>query len=286
MPELPEVETVRRGLEQNTLRMEIVDGQVLYPRTIAHPSLPQDFLGGLRHTAFCAWQRRGKYLLGQLRKTASSLEGGRSSWLGVHLRMTGQLLWLDSDAALQKHTRVRLLFAGGQELRFVDQRTFGQMWWVAPDQTLEEVMTGLQRLGPEPFTDEFSVEYLWNTVRGRQRPIKTALLDQSLVAGLGNIYTDESLFLSGIQPMARCCDLSPEVVERLHGAILQVLSASLEAGGTSFSNFLAVTGVNGRYGGMAWVYGRQGQDCRHCGTTLERIKLGGRSTCFCPRCQQ
>lgn len=279
MPELPEVETVRRGLDQETCGHLLLSAEVLYPRTVAHPD-PTEFVARMQNVHLKTWQRRGKYLLGQLMSQMQP-----AGWLGVHLRMTGQLLWLHHDDALQKHTRIRLFFADQQELRFVDQRTFGQMWWVAPGIAPETVISGLQRLGPEPLSYDFSVSYLEQQLRTRRRPIKSALLDQSIVAGLGNIYADEALFVSGILPTTPCLKLTAPRVERLHTAIVQVLSASLEQGGTTFSDFRDVMGINGNYGGVAWVYGRAGQPCRTCGSSLKRMKLTGRSTHFCSQCQ-
>lgn len=287
MPELPEVETVRRGLNQRTLNQEIVGGDVLLPRTIAHPTSPIAFLAGLQGTAIAQWHRRGKYLLAELRQGSSPTELSQpAGWLGVHLRMTGQLLYLRQDEPLQKHCRVRLFFAGQQELRFVDQRTFGQMWWVPPDTKPEAVITGLQRLGPEPLSADFSAKYLALQLRDRHRPIKNALLDQMLVAGIGNIYADEALFLSKIKPKTLCSALKPRQVTALYAAIVKVLQDSIEARGTSFSNFRDVEGVNGNYGGVAWVYDRKGEPCRNCETPIERLKLAGRSAHFCPKCQR
>lgn len=283
MPELPEVETVCRGLNQLTLNRAIVGGDVLHDRTIALPLSVREFLEGLQGVAIQKWHRRGKYLLARLETHSQGSEGG---WLGVHLRMTGQLLWLDREEPLHKHARVRLFFEGDRELRFVDQRTFGQLWWVAPGMPLERAIAGLQKLGPEPFSAEFSVEYMTQWLQRRQRAIKTALLDQGLVAGVGNIYADEALFLSQISPVTLCADLSVKQIEGLRKAIAQVLQASIEAGGTTFSNFLNVRGVNGNYGGVAWVYNRAGEPCRVCGTVIQRQKLGGRSTHFCPQCQK
>jgi formamidopyrimidine-DNA glycosylase len=199
--------------------------------------------------------------------------------------MTGQLLWVHRDEPLHKHTRVRLFFGSKQELRFVDQRTFGKMWWVPPGVAVESIITGLQKLGVDPFSPEFTVEYLASKLQNRRRPIKTALLDQSVVAGLGNIYADEALFLSGIRPETLCINLKTEQIERLRSHIIQVLETSIAAGGTTFSNFLNIKGVNGNYGGGAWVYNRAGKPCRVCGTAIERIRLGGRSSHFCIQCQ-
>ncbi|MGB7441589.1 MAG: DNA-formamidopyrimidine glycosylase [Coleofasciculaceae cyanobacterium] len=281
MPELPEVETVRRGLNKLTLAQEIQGGDVLLERSIAHPLSVNGFLAPLKHVTITTWQRRGKYLLAQLTK----LDKSEAGWLGVHLRMTGQLLWLNQDEPLQKHARVRLFFPDGKELRFVDIRTFGKMWWVPPREAPENIITGLKRLGPEPFSPEFSTEYLVSKLQNRQISIKTALLDQALVAGVGNIYADEALFLAGVMPKTPCGALQTEQIDGLRIAIIQVLQKGIDSGGTSFSNFLNVLGVNGNYTGLAWVYGRRGQPCRVCGTPIERLKLGGRSSHFCPSCQ-
>lgn len=290
MPELPEVETVCRGLNHITRNTIIQGGEVLLTRTVAHPIFIEDFWAAITHTAIAQWQRRGKYLLAQLvhppqppgdRAKAGSLAG----YLGVHLRMTGQLLWVDQDSPVHHHTRVRFYCGQNQELRFVDQRTFGQIWWVPPTHQPAEIITGLQKLGPEPFSPEFSVDYLTTALKGRQRPIKTALLDQSLVAGVGNIYADESLFLSQIHPQTPSGQLSPQQLSQLQQTVIQVLETSINAGGTTFSNFLNVQGVNGNYGLAAWVYNRAGEPCRTCHTPIQRLKLGGRSTHFCPHCQ-
>ena len=300
VPELPEVEIVKQGLNQLTLNKEILGGEVLLQRTVAYPTSVDDFLGRLQGKAIAQWHRQGKYLLAQLYKWGeknSQLQAreNQDGWLGVHLRMTGQLLWVNPEESLHKHTRVRLFFAhqssGGEdysthELRFVDQRTFGQMWRVPPEKEISRIITGLKQLGIEPFSPEFCPNYLNKKFYKRHRPIKTALLDQTTIAGLGNIYADEALFLSGIRPTTICKDLTENQIEKLHLAILKVLQTAIDAGGTTFSNFLNVKGVNGNYGGVAWVYNRAGQQCRICNTSLEKIKLAGRSTHFCPQCQK
>ncbi|MDA0267547.1 MAG: DNA-formamidopyrimidine glycosylase [Cyanobacteria bacterium] len=280
MPELPEVETVRRGLNRVTLNKPVRGGEVLLLRSIAYPDSVEDFWGGVTQAQIIQWQRRGKYLLANL----SGPTGEAAGWLGVHLRMTGQLLWVPSTEPVTQHCRVRLVL-GDRELRFVDQRTFGRLWWVPPGQRPETIMTGLAKLGPEPFELGFSPEYLYQATRHRSRPIKNALLDQRLVAGIGNIYADESLFISGIRPDIPSGRLGRSRLTRLHGAVQQVLTASIEAGGTTFSDFRDVHGVNGNYGGVAWVYDRKGEPCRTCQTPIQRIKLAGRSSHYCPSCQ-
>ncbi|CAA9352173.1 Formamidopyrimidine-DNA glycosylase [uncultured Microcoleus sp.] len=310
MPELPEVETICRGLNQATLDREMLGGDVLLNSTIARSISATDFLTQLKGKSIARWYRRGKYLLAELSQfpegerekgkggefrdqtpsssplPSSFLLPSKAGWLGVHLRMTGQLLWVNRSEPLQKHARVRLFFEGNQELRFVDQRTFGQMWYVPAETEVSGTVIGLKLLGPEPFSDEFTTEYLTRKLHRRARPIKTALLDQALIAGLGNIYADETLFLSGVMPTTLCADLTAEQIGRIHTAIIQVLQKAIASGGTTFSNFLNVQGVNGNYGGVAWVYNRAGQPCRTCSATIERIKLAGRSTHFCPACQQ
>ena len=301
MPELPEVETVRRGLNQLTLNQKITGGDVLLNRTIAYPFYVGEFLSGLKGCAIASWHRRGKYLLAEVSRIQDSGVSSQNSltthhsplttrhyeagWLGVHLRMTGQLLWLNQNQPLHKHTRVRLFFENELELRFVDQRTFGQMWWVPPGEKIESVITGLGKLGVDPFSQDFSVEYFGKKLSNCRRPIKSALLDQSIVAGIGNIYADEALFKSGIRPETLCTQLQIEQISRLRTAIIEVLEASIAVGGTTFSNFLNVQGVNGNYSGVAWVYNRAGEPCRVCETPIQRLRLAGRSSHFCPQCQ-
>ncbi|MCX5945146.1 MAG: DNA-formamidopyrimidine glycosylase [Cyanobacteria bacterium] len=276
MPELPEVETVRRGLQQQTLGFTVERVEVLRERAIAAP--PQDGLAFgqcLQGRSLQHWRRRGKYLIADL---------DHGHW-GVHLRMTGQFLWLEQPREPCRHTRVRLWNQAGAELRFVDTRSFGQMWFVPPGVSVESVMTGLQKLGPEPFSNSFNATYLKGKLAGSLRPIKNALLDQALVAGCGNIYADESLYVAGIRPQTRSGSIPFERLEGLRSALVSVLEQSIGAGGTTFSDFRDLTGTNGNYGQAAWVYRRAGQPCRHCGTPIERERLGGRSSHWCPSCQ-
>lgn len=282
MPELPEVETVRRGLNRCTPNQTIQGGELLLPGTLAYPPSPSDLWTALVSNRFEGWERRGKYLLAALK----SLDGQSAGWLGVHLRMTGQLLWLERSQPVSKHTRFRLFCEGGRELRFVDTRTFGKIWWVPPDLPIFEVVTGLKNLGVEPFSEEFSESYFLQKLKKRHCSIKSLLLDQKVVAGLGNIYADESLFKAGILPTTPAQSLTFQKVRELRLAIVSVLESAIAAGGTTFSDFRGVTGINGNYGGEAWVYGRRGDPCRVCGTAIGRIKLAGRSTHFCPTCQQ
>jgi formamidopyrimidine-DNA glycosylase len=281
MPELPEVETVRRGLNATTLDRQIIDSEVLLARTIAYPDL-QNFIAGLKGTKFLNWRRQGKYLLGEL---------SNQSILGVHLRMTGSLLWCNSDRPVHKHTRVRILLGNPSEdtyteLRFNDQRTFGQMWLVPSGIAAQAVITGLQKLGIEPFAPEFTPAHLQQRLAKSDRPIKNSLLDQTVVAGIGNIYADESLFLSNIHPQQPSNQLTETQGRSLHLAIIKALTDGIASGGTTFSDFQDVAGEKGNYINAAWVFRRTGQPCKICQTPIARIKLAGRSTHFCPQCQQ
>jgi len=281
VPELPEVETVRLGLESRTQGMVISKVSVLRQRAIASPQEPALFelaLGGCRIEG---WRRRGKYLMASL----SHEDGSEAGHWGVHLRMTGQFLWIHEPTAVGPHTRVRFWNPEGEELRFIDTRSFGQMWWVPPHTPLEKVITGLARLGPEPFDPQTTAEYLHRRLRGSKRPIKNALLDQSLIAGVGNIYADESLFAAGIRPDTPSGSLSLDRLAELQRCLVEVLRASIGAGGTTFSDFRDLTGLNGQYGSQAWVYRRSGQPCRRCGNPIQRQRLGGRSSHWCHHCQ-
>ena len=193
MPELPEVETVRIGLNQNTLGWQIEGGEVLLPRAIAYPDAPEAFLASVIGAEFIEWQRRGKYLLAKL---------SQGHQLGVHLRMTGSLLWCDRDAPLGKHTRVRLFMnkindSQSKELRFDDQRTFGKMWWVPSNISTESIITGLQKLGLEPFDPEFTPHHLEAKLSRTGRPIKTVLLIKKSWRGLA-IFMLTNLYFSAI----------------------------------------------------------------------------------------
>jgi len=281
MPELPEVETVRRGLEQRTEGFTIARVAVLRDRAIAAPRHDAEgFRQALVGRTVQRWLRRGKYLMAEL---------DQGHW-GVHLRMTGQFLWLEAERSQAhppcRHTRVRIWNGERQELRFIDTRSFAEMWWVPAQTPIESVITGLQRLGPEPFDPQFDAAYLRQRLKGSRRPIKSALLDQALVAGVGNIYADEALYAAGIAPQTHAGRLKTPQIERLRQSLVEVLEQSIGAGGTTFSDFRDLTGTNGNYGGMAWVYRRGGQPCRRCGTTILREKLSGRSSHWCPHCQQ
>jgi formamidopyrimidine-DNA glycosylase len=284
MPELPEVETIARDLHQHLVGWAIVGVTVREPRAIDSLT-PQVFSERLTGQCIHGVGRRAKYIV-------IELESG--DLLIVHLRMTGRLLLCAPDEPLSKHTHVVLDLepgtlpgfssgAGAIQLRFVDTRKFGRLSLVAPLH-----LTALdKRLGPEPLRDDFTPQVLREALRGRRTKLKPFLLDQRRLAGLGNIYADESLFLAGLHPEREAGSLTPDEVARLHAAIRHVLAAAIGNRGTSLSDaeYRDATGEKGRHLEHLAVFRRTGQPCPRCGQAIQRIRLGGRSTHFCPRCQ-
>ena len=204
MPELPEVETVRRGLEKKLNNFIVKKVEVLRESTIAFPAKKEKFTKGLLNSLIYKWDRRGKYLIAQLKKVQNedlhfSLEKSQNNgFLVVHLRMTGYFKFIENSTHPCKHTRIRFFDRGNNELRYIDIRSFGQMWWINKDQSLNKIIRGLGSLGPEPFSKDFDANYLKKVISKRTKSIKAILLDQSIVAGIGNIYADESLYSAGI----------------------------------------------------------------------------------------
>ena len=291
MPELPEVETVKRGLEQKVSGFYIDEIEVLKERSIASHGGSQAFIRMMRGLRIGNWERRGKYLIASLKKedlnrSTCSEKLDFAGWWGVHLRMTGQFQLHQTHCDPCTHTRVRFWDDKGVELRFVDTRNFGQMWWVPPNNSPHIVINGLNKLGPEPFSKSFNTSYLRKKLKGKSRSIKSALLDQSIFAGVGNIYADESLFSAKILPHRKAGEIKESELDQLQKSIVKILRISIGKGGTTFNDFRNLEGGNGNYGGKAFVYRRGNQPCRTCGTKIKRDKITGRSTHWCPKCQK
>ncbi len=282
MPELPEVETVRKGLEKLLNNFYIQRIEVLKERSIASVGGSRIFISNIQNNYLGNWERRGKYLIGAL----ISKNKIRTGYLVVHLRMTGQFKLLEKKIEPCPHTRVRFFENNSKELRFVDIRNFGQMWYVPSSKSVSEIVSGIKRLGPEPFSPAFNSIYLEAYLKKKTRSIKSALLDQKTVAGVGNIYADETLFEAGINPKTESRTLKSCELKRLCKSLVKVLNISIGEGGTTFSDFRDLEGINGNYGGKAWVYRRGGKSCRKCGEKILREKLCGRSTHWCPNCQK
>ena len=282
MPELPEVETVRKGLEKLLKGFHIRKINILKERTIASEGGSSFFINSIENCYLNKWDRRGKYLIGSLFSSNKNNKG----YLVVHLRMTGHFKLITKDTPPCPHTRVRFFEKGKRELRFIDIRNFGQMWFVPNQKPLTEIVPGIKKLGPEPFSDDFNSYYLINYLRNKKRSIKSALLDQRTVAGVGNIYADETLFEAGINPTTKSNSLNQIELQRLINSLIKILKISIGEGGTTFSDFRDLEGINGNYGGQAWVYRRNGKQCRKCGAVIMRQKICGRSSHWCPNCQK
>ena len=279
MPELPEVETIVRQIAGDLrgvtlgpvrhLRRDIVRGrrQGLGRGRGAARAL-RERLGG---TVVRAVSRRGKRVV---------LDLGPEMRLVFGLGMSGHLAVLPAAAPVAKHTHLRIaLGRGDRELRFRDPRRFGGIWLLdgADDRA------GFARLGVEPLEMDLRV---FRRLLARPRCIKALLMDQAMIAGLGNIYCDESLHRAGVHPLARAADIPPERVKRLHRAIRRVLAEAIAAEGTTIASYLTARGEQGSFQRRLRVYGRHGAPCRKCGTAIERLRIGGRSTHFCPTCQR
>ena len=280
MPELPEVETVRRGMAAQVAGRRIRKVEVGRERTVRRTSR-QALIDGLTGTTITAVNRRGKYLL-------CPLDSGDE--LMVHLRMSGRLLVAAAGTPRPPHTHVVLHLEGepAQELWFVDPRTFGEMVVFDPGNAAVE-MPELQRLGVDPIADGLTRRQLDRIVRSRRRQLKPLLLDQHLIAGVGNIYCDETLHRARVRPDRLGDTLTGHELGRLHSSLMQVLGAAIEAGGSTLADtqYVDVEGQGGWFQVHHLVYDRAGQRCLTCGKAdIVRTVSGGRSTCFCPRCQR
>ncbi len=283
MPELPEVETIRKGLDRALQDFRINRVEVITERTIASQGGAKVFVYQMNGLSIGEWTRRGKYLICNLFSESKNISAG---WWVIHLRMTGQFQLYESTTPACNYTRVRLWNIKGRELRFIDTRNFGQMWWLGSQNLPESTIKGIIKLGPEPFSKEFNSTYLEESLKNRKRSIKASLLDQTTVAGAGNIYADESLFEAGITPFKQSKQLKKKEISNLCITLTRVLKKSIGKGGTTFKDFRDLEGINGNYGGQAWVYGRAGKACRKCGAIILKEKLCGRGTHWCPNCQK
>ena len=286
MPELPEVETVKKGLEKKLKNFIISEIQIIRPSTIAFPANKDEFKQGLNNSLIDKWNRRGKYLIASLIKNPNNKTLKSNGYLIIHLRMTGHFNWLKRNNSPCKHTRVRFFDSQGNELRFIDLRSFGQIWWIKEGLDPKKIIKGLGSLGPEPFSKDFNYEYLRKELSKRTKSIKAVLLDQRIIAGIGNIYADESLFEAGISPFREAKTIKKRELIKLRISIMDVLEKSIGSGGTTFSDFRNIEGLNGNYSMQANVYKRTGEKCKRCSNLIQRKKITGRSTHWCSNCQK
>ncbi len=270
MPELPEVETIRRGIAPFLLHRRVRDVVVRAAR-LRWP-VPPELGRHLSGQALQAVERRGKYLL---------LRFARGTLL-IHLGMSGYLRILQESKAAGRHDHADLVFSGGMMLRLNDARRFGALLWIEGDPHRHPLLAGL---GPEPLSEAFDGDYLFRRSRNRRVAVKPFLMDHRVVVGVGNIYASEALFRAGIDPRRPAGRLSMGAFRKLAAAVREVLTEAIEAGGTTLRDFSDQDGRPGYFTLQLQVYGREGEPCPACGGAIEKIILGQRSTFFCPRCQ-
>jgi formamidopyrimidine-DNA glycosylase len=273
MPELPEVETTRRGLtELAGRRIESIDIQL--PRLIKWPT-PEEFVALVQGKRILSIERRGKYLLLPLEADLV---------LVIHLRMTGRLYFRRAAEPADAYAQVLFFLDRGDRLVFADTRTLGTLH-VMHREELDQIH-GLASMGPEPLSPDFTTDYLAWVLKRRKAKIKSLLLNQEIIGGLGNIYVDESLYLAGIHPERTGDSLNREEIEHLFVAINHVIDDALSHHGTTIRDYLDSIGREGGHQHHLQVYGRKGEPCQICGSAIQRIEVGGRGTHFCPNCQQ
>lgn len=271
MPELPEVETTRRGIAPHLVGHEVATVVVRHPQ-LRWP-VPRGLAGTLRGQRIGAVERRGKYLL--LRFAHGTLI--------LHLGMSGSLRLIPAATPAGKHDHFDLVLDSGLALRLTDPRRFGAVLWTTADPAEH---TLLRDLGPEPLGREFGGEYLYHTSRKRRTAIKVFIMDSKVVVGVGNIYASEALFRAGIHPGRAAGSLSRARCDRLAAAIKAVLREAIQQGGTTLRDFTGSDGRPGYFAQALRVYGRAGATCLSCGTTLRQMRQGQRATYYCPRCQR
>ena len=270
MPELPEVETIKRGI------LPHVPGEIVSSVIVRQPSLrwlvPSDLPDTLSGKKFLSVERRAKYLL--LKTDTGTVI--------IHLGMSGSLRLLSKSSRVTKHDHIDICFESGKLLRFNDPRRFGAVLWTK--ESIEEHKL-LCHLGPEPLSDLFSETWLFQKSRGRRQSVKTFIMNNTIVVGVGNIYAAEALFSSGIRPDRPVNKISQSEFTRLTGNIKKVLARAIDCGGTTLKDFTDSDGKPGYFAIELSVYGREGKPCPVCGTSVQQIKLGQRASCFCPQCQ-
>ena len=271
MPELPEVETTRRGLLPH-LQGQRVDAVIVRNRALRWP-VPRDLARRVSGRTVRSVERRGKYLL---------IDCG-TGWIIMHLGMSGSLQIVPKETPAGKHDHVDLVLSSGMSARLTDPRRFGAVLW-EPNNPLRHPL--LARLAPEPLGTEFSAAWVHAHTRGRSAAIKTIVMDSHIVVGVGNIYASESLFRAGIHPGLAAGRVSLLRCEKLVFAIRETLAAAIDAGGSTLRNYVGAEGRPGDFQQTYFVYGRQGEHCRICRTPIKSLRQGQRATFFCPVCQR
>lgn len=273
MPEMPEVEQVRKTLAPHIENRKIQAVDVYLERLIKYPAVDK-FIAGLVGKTITKIGRKGKYLV---------LHLGAEQQLIVHLRMTGALIAQSSELEAPPYAKIKFTLSDGVTMWFTDIRTFGTLCLVTNNDTYIE---GYETLGPEPLSDGLNYEYLAPLAAKSRKPIKTFILDQRIIAGLGNIYADECLALSAIKPMRLANTLTEAEVRALIDAVNAVIAQGIKNKGTTFRDYKDGEGNKGSNQNYLLVYGRGGEPCKKCGQTLSTTKIGGRGTVYCDNCQK
>lgn len=273
MPELAEVETVKESLKQLVLGKTIAEVAVYYPAIIAYPNVSL-FQKQLIGKTIEGMKRRGKWLLFEIGDLV----------LFSHLRMEGKYLIRTKQDKVLKHEHVVFTFTDQTELRYQDTRKFGRMYLYPKAESA--TCKPMQEVGLEPWDPALTVDYLKQQYQNKKIPIKTALLDQKIVAGLGNIYANEVLFVTHIHPLTPCCQLTKRQLYDLIDATKKVLEKAIALGGTTIRTYTSQEGVHGRFQNQLLVHGKEGESCVSCYTKIEKMKVGGRGTYYCPKCQK
>ncbi len=273
MPEMPEVETIRRSLEKKLQGRQILKCDVLLPRQVKWPDA-NGFAARTTGRRIERLERRGKYLL-------FLLDNGNE--MIIHLRMTGRLLYQANGLVQDAYARILFQLDHGAMLVYADTRTLGAVYALHAGERWR--IRGLVEMGPEPLTADFTQDYLAAVLTGRKTAIKSFLLDQRKIGGLGNIYADEALFAAGIHPQRMAGSLNAVEIRRLFTGIQQVIAAGIADGGTTFRDYIDGNGKKGHHQEHLRVYHQEGTACSVCGTRIEKITVGGRGTHFCPHCQ-
>jgi formamidopyrimidine-DNA glycosylase len=278
MPELPEVETTRRGIAPYVEGQEITEVRVRHTRL--RVPVPDDLTERPVGARIGTLRRRAKYLLVPLEGASRGAVPGTLLW---HLGMSGSLRIAQVGDLPKKHDHIDVVLANGHVLRYHDPRRFGFVDWLQAD---EQYDSRLAHLGPEPLSDAFTGERLHQLSRGKRMAVKPFLMDNRMVVGVGNIYAAEALFMAGIDPRRAAGRIARVRYERLADAAKEVLAAAITQGGTTLRDFVSGQGEPGYFAQQLNVYGRQGQPCRRCGALLKHITLGQRASVYCPVCQR
>ena len=274
MPEMPEVEIIRRYLDTQVAGKTIMNLDIRLPRMIKWPDV-EGFRALVTGRTIKSMNRRGKYLL---------MELDNDSKVVFHLRMTGRLVYEPTGDTSDHHARVIFHLQDGASLVYGDTRTLGTIHGLKPQEL--GMLKGLAEMGPEPLSAEFTTEYLYKTANQRKVAIKSFLLNQKYIGGIGNIYADEALFLARIHPLRPANSLTQAECSSLWESVNKVIAAGIADGGTTFRDYQNGEGGNGSHQDHLYVYGRKGEQCRNCGAVIERITVGGRGTHFCPNGQE